>query len=126
MSSRGYLVDRCPRCQAWMRRASPQQHAALQAVLEDIAKGLKWSGQYVGPSSWWELIIAAFDRLQKGEAVLLPAIDGLGFDGNGFDFVRGPRRRRQLNNQEIGEIIEYSRAFAIDKGVKLREFKAAA
>ncbi|MDP2622093.1 MAG: recombination protein NinB [Hyphomicrobiales bacterium] len=126
MSNRGYLVDRCPRCLAWMRRATPEQHGALQAVLEDIARQLPWppgSTDLHGVPTWWELLIAAFDRLQKREAVLLPAIDGEGFDGNGMDFVRGPRRRRNVNSVEISEIIEYARAFGVERGVVFREFE---
>jgi hypothetical protein len=120
MSQRGYLVDRCPRCSAWMPRATPEQHAALQMLLVDISLAQDWppgSGKLHGPSVWWELIVAAYDRLQKREAELLPAIDGEGFDGNGLDFARGPRRRRRLNIAEIGEIIEYASAWAAERGI---------
>jgi hypothetical protein len=127
---RGYLVDRCPRCYALMPRATPAQHAALQMVLIDIALQLKWppgsKGKLRGPSFWWQLIIAAYDRMKKLECELVPAIDGIGFDGRGFDFVRGERRRRQLNNVEIGEIIEYTNAWAVEHGVTRRQQKAAA
>lgn len=81
------------------------------------------SGKLIGVSRWWQLIVAAFDRLKKEEAEVLPAIDGVGFDGNGFDFVRGERRRRQLNDHEISEIIEYARAFGAERGVVFREFE---
>ncbi len=109
-----------------MRRASQTQHAALQATLEDIARQLPWppsSSDLHGVPTWWELICAAFDRLQKQEAALLPAIDGEGFDGNGFDFVRGPRRRRKVNSVEISDIIEFARAFGVERGVVFREFE---
>lgn len=125
MIERGYLVDRCPRCQAWMPRATPAQHAALQMVLEDIAKQLRWARKRRNPGAWWQLIISAYDRAQKQEAELVPAIDGVGFDGEGMDFVRGPRRRRQLNIAEIDEITEYARAWAVERGVTLREPKKA-
>ena len=68
------------------------------------------------------MIIPAFDRLKKQEVEMVPAIDGIGAGGNGFDFVRGARRRRKVNSVEISEIIEYARSWAIDQGVKLREF----
>ena len=129
MSQRGYLVDRCPRCAALMPRATQPQHAALQAVLEDLALQVPWppnTGNLIGVSRWWQLVIAAFDRLKKEECEVLPAIDGVGFDGNGFDFVRGERRRRQLNSVEVGEIIEYTRAFAIERGATLRTFEKEA
>jgi len=113
-----------------MSRATPGQHTALHMTLVDVAMQRDWpprSGQLQGPSAWWELTVAAYDRLQQRPAVLMPAIDGLGFDGNGLDFVRGPRRRRNLNVAEISEIVEYLRAWAIDQGVTLHvpEEKAA-
>lgn len=112
-----------------MRRASPDQHSALHMVLIDIAMQKDWppgSGNLHGPTKWWQLIVAAYDRLSKEDLEVLPAIDGVGFDGNGFDFVRGERRRRQLNSIEIGEIIEYAQAWAIDQGVRLNESKRKA
>jgi hypothetical protein len=125
---RAYLVDRCPHCLGWMPRAKQPQHAVLQFLLEDIAAAQDWppgSNSYLGPSRWWELFIAAFDRAQDRPALLLPAIDGVGFNGGGFDFVRGPRRRRNLNAQEIGEITEYVMCWASERGIERRE-KAAA
>jgi hypothetical protein len=117
------MVDRCPRCSSWMPRATPGQHAALQMLLEDVALQQDWpvgSGKLHGPAKWWELLAAAYDRTQKNAVELLPAIDGVGFDGNGLDFVRGPRRRRRLNIAEIGEIIEFIRAWAIaERGLQL-------
>lgn len=109
-----------------MPRATAEQHAVLQGVLEDIALQVPWppkSGNLIGVPKWWQLVSAAFDRCKQEECELLPAIDGKGFDGNGMDFVRGERRRRQLNSIEISEVIEFARAWAIDSGVILREFK---
>lgn len=129
MPGHGYMVDVCPRCKARMHRATAAQHAAMQAVLEDIALQVQWppkSGRLIGVSKWWELIVAAFDRLQQTDCEVLPAIDGQGFDGNGFDFARGERRRRNLNSVEISEILEYARAWGIEHGVKFREFEKVA
>lgn len=124
---RGALIDKCWRCGQWLHRASAEQHAALQAVLEDIALQVQWppkSGELIGVSRWWQLIVASYDRLNKETAELMPAIDGVGFDGNGFDFVRGERRRRRLNSREISEIIEFARSWgANEHGVKFREFE---
>lgn len=72
------------------------------------------------------MIVASFDRLKGSECELVEALDGVGFDGRGFDFVRGERRRRQLNNVEISEIIEYANAFAAEHGVKRRRERVAA
>lgn len=136
--SRGALVDRCHKCGTLLRRARAAQHAVLQRALEDMAMQLSWPPKEMralwpnvkpglhGPDWWWEMIIPAFDRLKKEEAQLMPAIDGMGFDGRGLDFVRGARRRRSLNDVEISEIIEYARAFGVDHGVKFREFEKRA
>lgn len=111
-----------------MPRATPPQHAALQMLLIDFSLQIQWppkSGRLIGPPAWWELIVAAYDRMKKSEAILLPAIDGVGFDGHGFDFVRGARRRRQLNREEISEIIEYASDLLINRGGQPREKRAA-
>jgi len=112
-----------------MPRASPEQHAALQMVLIDISLHQDWptgSGRLRGPSFWWQLVAAAYDRLKKVECELVPAMDDVGFDGNGMDFVRGERRRRQLNNVEISEIIEYANAWCAEKNIPRRREKKAA
>lgn len=114
-----------------MPRATGAQHAGLQMILEDVARQQDWpigSGRLHGPSKWWQLLIAAYDRTQKpSDAELLPAIDGVGYDGRGFDFVRGPRQRRSLNIAEIGEIKEFIRAWAVgDRLLALREPKSEA
>lgn len=134
---RGALVDNCWNCGTVLRRASPEQHAALQAPLEDISLQLLWptpaflkkypnAGKAAlhGVNWWWQMLIQAYDRLKRAEDFeMAPALDGIGFDGRGYDFVRGARLRRALNDHEIGEIIEYVRAFGVEHGVRFREFK---
>lgn len=88
---------------------TPEVAAKLGIVAQPQLRGITW---------WWQMIVAAFDREKQQESELAPAIDGLGFDGRGFDFVRGERLRRQLNDHEISEIIEYTNAFAAGHGVK--------
>lgn len=130
---RGSLVDKCWRCGTWLRRAAPAQHAALQMVLEDIALQVAWPTHELrerfphvkpmlhGVQWWWEMGIQAFDRLTPDEGGdMAPALDGQGFDGRGFDFVRGARKRRQLNDHEISKVIEYFNAFAAGHQVKRR------
>lgn len=118
-----------------LRRASADQHAALQMVLQDIALGLAWPTPEVlarfphsgppalrGVSWWWQMLIQAYDRHKHAEDFeMSPAVDGLGFDGRGMDFVRGARRRRTLNSVEVSEIIEYVGAFAAGHGVPRRK-----
>jgi hypothetical protein len=97
-------------------------------VLIDIAVHQDWppgSGQLRGPTFWWQLVVAAYDRYKKSECEMVPAMDGIGFDGHGFDFVRGERRRRQLNDVEISEIIEFTNAWCSEKSIPRRRKKAA-
>lgn len=103
-------------------------------VLEDIALQVLWPTPEVlarlphsgppllhGVQWWWEMGIQAFDRLTPEEGGdMAPALDGFGFDGRGFDFVRGARKRRQLNDHEISKVIEYFNAFAAEHDVKRR------
>jgi hypothetical protein len=131
---RGALVDRCWKCGTLLRRASPEQHSALQMALEDVALQLLWPTPEVlerfphsgppmlrGVSWWWQKFIQAYDRMKHEEDFeLSPAIDGIGFDGRGLDMVRGPRLRRSLNDVEISSIIEYVNAFGAERGVKRR------
>lgn len=120
-----------------MPLATPEQHGALQMALEDISLQLLWPIPEVlerfpqsgpprlhGVSWWWLMIIQAFDRMKHAEeSEMAPAIDGLGFDGRGMDFLRPGRKRRRLNNVEMSEIIEYTNAFAAQNGVERRRRK---
>lgn len=139
--SRGALVDKCHNCGTWLRRASAEQHEALQMALMDIALQLPWPTPAIlrrfpnsgpprlrGVTWWWQMMIQAFDRAKDAEDFeMAPAVDGLGFDGRGMDFVRGARKRRKVNSVEISEMIEYVNAFAAEHGVQRRkkERKAA-
>lgn len=134
--ARGSLVSKCHRCGASLWLAPAEKHAPLHGVLEDLALQLVWPTPEIaplfphikpelhGPDWWWQKIVLAFDRLKGEEFELSPAIDGRGFDGNGLDLVRGARLRRSINSVEVSEMIEYARAFAIEHGVKLREFES--
>lgn len=139
--ARGALVDKCHRCGTWLRRASAEQHEALHMALLDIALQLPWPTPAVlrrfpssgpprlrGSTWWWQMMVQAFDRAKDAEDFeMAPAVDGLGFDGRGMDFVRGARKRRKVNSVEISEMIEYVNAFAAEHNVPRRkkERKAA-
>lgn len=119
-----------------MPLATPEQHSALQMALEDISLQLLWPIPEVlqrfphsgpprlhGVSWWWLMIVQAYDREKKAGGEMAPALDGVGFDGRGMDFVRPGRKRRRLNNVEISEVIEYTNAFAAQNGVERRRRK---
>lgn len=109
-------------------------------ALNDIALQVAWPTPAVlkrfpnsGPPRlrgipwWWQMVIQAFDRAKDAEDFeMAPAIDGLGFDGRGMDFVRGARKRRNLNSVEVSEVIEYVNAFAAEHNVRRSEKKRKA
>lgn len=114
---RGYLVDRCPKCLAWMVRVTLEQHAALQMIYQDFALQRDWprgSGQLHGPTVWKRLIIAAWERTQGHAAEFYPAIDGAGVDAI-------YRRQSRLNRSEASEVIEFAKSVAAELDVVLHE-----
>lgn len=136
----GSMVSKCWRCGTRLYRASADQHSALQMALGDLAAFLAWPTPEVlrrfpdsgpprlhGPDWWWQMVVQAYDRLKDAEDFeMVPAIDGLGFDGRGMDFVRGARLRRSVNDREISEIIDYVSAFNAHNGVPRRKKEKAA
>ena len=106
-----------------MDRMTAGQHAALQMICEDIARQLPWvldnQRGLVGPRAWRDFFVAAHDRAAGYNTKIGVAIDGIGVDGGGFDLVYRPVAR--LNITEGSDIRELASAFAVERGVKLRE-----
>jgi hypothetical protein len=78
---RGALVDRCDRCGALLVRMRQDQHAAMEAVYEDLAGQRDWpmgSGQMLDAWQWHQLVLFAFAKEQGWNPVLAPALDGGG------------------------------------------------
>ena len=116
MSTRGYLVDKCPRCAAPLRQRSVEKNAHLHAVLGEIAKQKQWAGQWLDATTWKRLLVAAFEREQKRSLEVYPAIDG-----HGVDVVY--RRTSRMTQEEIRELIHFAEAWAIEQGVVLKELE---
>lgn len=59
---------------------SVEQNAKLHAMLHDISRQKQWAGKWLDIEDWKRLMVAAWCRVNKESAILMPAIDGQGFD----------------------------------------------
>lgn len=114
VSERGYIVDKCPHCAGTLRQRSTEQNAKLHALLGDIAEQKEWAGQKWSTEEWKRLIVAAWERTQRGGVTIVP-----GLDGHGFDVIY--RRTSRMTKQELSELIEYATSWALDQGVQLHD-----
>lgn len=120
---RATLVDRCDHCGVWLRKMTPEQHAAVEAVYGEIAEQLDWpigSGIKRTPWEWHQLMLAAFAKEQGWQPQILPALDG-----HGFVMVTRTKQSR-LTKRQGSELIEFAKAQAVLFGVVLHEPERAA
>lgn len=111
------LVDRCDRCMAFLRPMTHEQHAAVEAVYEDLAQHLDWpigSGQMLEAWDWHQLMVAAFARSQGWTVKVLPALDGKGLD------AAYRQKQSRLTKRQGADLIEFAKAWAADHGVHVR------
>lgn len=87
---------------------SLEQNALLHAELQEISKGMKWAGQFRSVDDWKRLLTAAWMRATDRKAVLLPAVDG-----HGFDVLYC--RTSTLSKTEMIELIDYIQAWKADQ-----------
>jgi hypothetical protein len=119
---RGALVDRCDRCGALLVKMQADQHAAVEAVYEDLEAQLDWpigSGIKRAAPVWHQLMIDAFFREMGWRSDWLPALNGDGLVPTG----RGSQSR--LTKRQGSDLIEFAKAWAIERGVVLREWDEA-
>lgn len=81
-----------------------EQNALLHALLTDIAGRRQWAGQSWDCEDWKRLLTAAWMRTRNEAAVMLPALDG-----KGFEVLY--RRTSRLTKAECAELIEYIQAW---------------
>ncbi len=121
MSERGSLVDRCDRCGALLVRMRPDQHAAGEAVYQDLAWQVRWpnaDGEMVllEPWQWHQLMLFAFAKEKGWNPILVPSLDGDGL----VMIVRAKQSR--LTKRQGSELIEFAKAWAVDHGAEVREW----
>jgi len=103
---KGYIVERCPHCNAYLRQRNTDQNAKFHAMVSGLAESRKWAGEYISPEDWKRLLIAAWERTQGRAPRMLPALDG-----SGFDVVY--RRSSRLSKEEMSDLIEFAQAFMV-------------
>lgn len=119
--ARGALVDRCDRCGALLVKMTHEQHAAVEAVYEDMAWQVEWKnadGELImlPPWQWHQLMLFAFAKEKGWNPILVPALDGDGL----VMLVRA--RQSRLTKRQGSELIEFAKAWATQKGASIREW----
>lgn len=56
------------------------QNACLHAALSDLARQAEWKGQKLSAGVWKRLCVAAWMRENGHNPMMVPALDGQGFD----------------------------------------------
>lgn len=98
---------------------SADQNAALHAVLTDIAKQVSWHGQKLSVDVWKRLCTAAWLREKNEQPMMIPALDGKGFDVI-FE------KTSKLSLTQCSELIEWCFAFGAEHDVKFSAGKMVA
>lgn len=117
--SRGALIDRCDRCGALLVKMQADQHAAVEAVYEDLSEQRDWpigSGTRLAKWQWHQLVLFAFAKEKGWNPILVPALDGQGL----VMLVRA--RQSRLTKRQGSELIEFAKAWATEHGVVVREW----
>jgi hypothetical protein len=80
------------------------QNALLHALLTDISQRRTWMGVQWDAEDWKRMLVSAWCRVRKESAIMVPALDG-----QGFDVIY--RRTSRLSKAECAELIEYIQAW---------------
>ena len=92
---------------------SSEQNRLLHAALADIAEQVEWAGKKLSVDVWKRLCTASWLRERKEQPMLIPALDG-----NGFDIIF--ERTSKLSATQCSELIEWCFAFGAEHEVKFR------
>lgn len=88
-----------------------EQNAKFHAMLSDISDQFEWAGQKLDIESWKRLLVAAWMRTRGQASLIVPALDGIG-----FDVIY--KRTSELSRAEMYELTEYTVAWATEKGIR--------
>lgn len=116
---RGALVDRCDQCGHLLMPMRPRQHAAVQAVYEDLSAQVdlpEGSGNMLDADDWHQVMVHAFAKEMGWEPKLLPALDGQG------TVLRIRTKQSRLTKRQGSDLIEFCKAYATGRGAVLREW----
>ena len=95
-------------------KRSSAQNRLLHAALADIAQQVEWRGQKFTVEIWKRLCVAAWLREKKEQPMLIPALDG-----NGFDVIF--EKTSKLSTAQCSELVEWCFAFGAEHDVKFRD-----
>jgi hypothetical protein len=115
----GTLVDRCDRCNALLVRMNPRQHAAAEAIYEDMAAQLDFpegSGEMLEAWEWHQVMVGSYAKMKGWLQKILPTIDG----GGMVPVMRTKQSR--LTKAQGSELIEFCKAYAVGRGAEVREW----
>lgn len=87
---------------------SLEQNALLHAELSEISGKLRWAGEFRSIDDWKRLLTAAWMRATNRSAVLLPAVDG-----SGFDVLY--QKTSTLTKAEMNDLLAYVQAWKADR-----------
>lgn len=93
---------------------SSEQNRLLHAALTDISQQVEWMGEKLSVEVWKRLCMASWLREKKEQPMLIPALDG-----NGFDVIF--ERTSKLSRTQCSELLEWCFAFGAEHEVKFRE-----
>jgi len=85
-------------------RRNNSQNALLHATLADIARTREWAGRKWDVLTWKRLLTAAWLRTRGEQVLMVPALDG-----HGFDVVF--EHTSKLSKAEMAELIDFIQAW---------------
>ena len=92
---------------------SSEQNRLLHAALTDISQQVEWMGKKLSVEVWKRLCMASWLREKKEQPMLIPALDG-----NGFDVIF--EKTSKLSAAQCSELVEWCFAFGAEHEVKFR------
>lgn len=98
---------------------TPQQHAAVEAVYEDMAAQLDFpagSGNMLEPEEWHMVMVGSYAEYKGWKPKILPTIDGKGL------VVVMRQKQSRLTKVQGSELIEFTKAYACGRGAEVREW----
>jgi hypothetical protein len=98
-------------------KRSSAQNDKLHVLLSEIASKAEWAGKKWDIEDWKRLLTAAWMRTRKQAAVMVPAVDG-----HGFEVLY--RRTSKLTKEECADLITFIEAWAAEQGIATEECHA--
>ena len=87
-------------------KRSSSQNKLLHAMLQDIAARREWAGRKWDLLTWKRLLTAAWMRARGDQVLVVPALDG-----HGFDVVF--EHTSKLSKAQMAELIEFITAWDV-------------